>query len=126
MPGSEVEDKPIPLWQKLTALAVAIVFIIIIALTWNRLGADFWPLDRSFVGPNIVASIITWACVLIAGVLIWPPTRRRMHRFMDRKLDSIHEKLDTHKELHDANADSLSALHEKLDKLLDKKSDTLK
>jgi hypothetical protein len=93
-----MEDKPIPLRQKLSALGLTIVLAVVLYLVRNRLGADFWPLDSSRVGPNIVASLITWAFVVIAGVLIWPPTRRRIHKFADTKLDSVHKKLDEHLE----------------------------
>lgn len=31
---------------------------------WARFKADFWPLDRSFVGPNLVASVVTIIIVL--------------------------------------------------------------
>jgi len=31
---------------------------------WHRLLADFWPLDNSRVGPNLVASVVTAALVI--------------------------------------------------------------
>lgn len=85
-----MDDTPAPRWQKLTALAVAAALAAVIVLVWGRLGFDFWPLDRSPIGPNLVASVITWAAAIVVGVLIWPPTRRRLHRFMDRKLVLLH------------------------------------
>ena len=33
------------------------------------------------------------ATVLLIAVLLWPPTRRRMHRMVDEKLAPIHEHL---------------------------------
>lgn len=112
--GKLSDENSVPTWKKVAAVIVAILLFVVIYLTWNRLGTDFWPLDRSTIGPNIIASVITWAAVLIAAALIWPPTRRRIHRFMDNKLKShlgpIHAKLDAH-------ARSLEELHQKHDDL---------
>jgi hypothetical protein len=30
---------------------------------WHRIVADFWPPDRSYVGPNIVASVVIFVYV---------------------------------------------------------------
>jgi hypothetical protein len=78
-----------PLWQKLGALVLLVAVVLFVALDWSRFLADFWPVDHSNVGPNLVASVVQWALILIVAALLWPPTRRRIHRFVDRKADSI-------------------------------------
>jgi hypothetical protein len=114
-------DDGFPLWQKLVAGLLVVLVALAVIFGWARLGSDLWPPDRSFVGPNIVAAIIQWAIIFVVGVLVWPPTRRRLHRFMDRKLERVHAELDAHRNMHDAHAARLDALHEKLDRLLNQK-----
>ena len=55
-----------------------------------RVGADLWPPDRSYVGPNLVASIIQWAIVAIVVAIVYPPFRK----WVERELDHVHQKLD--------------------------------
>src|SRR5208283_2709250 len=90
----------------------------------GRLKADFLPPDRSFVGPNLVAAIVQAAVVFTFAVLLWPPWRRRLHRFVDRKLaplhrgvDGLHARHDTHHEHLDRITASLEEAHRKLDEL---------
>lgn len=85
-----MEENPTP-WKKTFAILLAILTIAVVVTCWNRLGKDFWPLDRSYVGPNIVASVMTWTFVLIVAALIWPPTRRAIHRFVEGKLEAVHD-----------------------------------
>jgi type III secretory pathway component EscR len=80
--------------RKILAAVVAVAVVVLVVLTRNRLGADFVPPDRSFVGPNLVASVLCWAIVLISAYLLWPPTRRRLHRFVDGKLEKTHAHLE--------------------------------
>jgi fumarate reductase subunit D len=92
-----VNDKPTPLWQKLTAGGCYVALAAALAIFHARVGADFWPLDSSRVGPNFVASVASVAQAAVVFpflVLLWPPARRRLHRFMDRKLAPIHEHLE--------------------------------
>ena len=120
-----------PPWQKITAGLVAAGVIVAIVVWRDRIGADFWPLDSSRVGPNLLASIVQWAVIFCAAVLLWPPWRRRLHRFVDRKVAPLHSKLNglhaSHKQLHarhDEHAEhlvrlgrSIQELHNKLDRL---------
>lgn len=57
---------------------------------WQRSLQDFWPLDASRVGPNLVASVVQW--LIVAGVmaLVYPPLRH----WAEREIKSLHEKLD--------------------------------
>ena len=80
--------------RKLLALGT-IGAVLAAAVIWrSRLAADFWPLDASRVGPNLVASLIQAALVFIAAVLVWPPARRRLERYVKTHADAVHEKLD--------------------------------
>lgn len=83
------DEKPIPLWSKLTAVGIYVALVLVIVLARDRLHADLWPLDASRVAPNILASVIQAAVLFPVAVLIWPPTRRRIHRFMDSKLKAL-------------------------------------
>lgn len=91
-----VTDKPIPRWQKLTALVYAIAWIVVIVLTWGRLGADLWPPDRSTLGPNFVASIVQATIIVIFAALLWPPFRKRLEHLaghaihQSRLLEELH------------------------------------
>jgi hypothetical protein len=106
-----LEEKPIPLWQKIAAAVYVAVWAAIVIFWHARFAADAWPPDRSFVGPNLVASFVLVTLAGIVGVLIWPPTRRRMHRFVDKKLAPVHEHLTAMRESHDE-------LHRKLDHVI--------
>jgi cyanate permease len=110
------EEKPIPVWQKLAALVVAALVIACVVVFRGHLGADFVPLDASRVGPNLIASMIVWAILFVLAVLLWPPTRRRMHRFIDAKIAPLHARHDEHVKHLERLGRSLAALHEKLDK----------
>ena len=115
---------PAAAWQKWAALGVLAAVVACVIAFHDRLSADFVPFDASRIGPNIIASALTWAFLFTAAVLLWPPWRRRLHRFIDRKVAPLHAKVDRleahHKALavrHDEHAQSLASLHEKLDAL---------
>jgi uncharacterized membrane protein YccC len=114
---TEQEPAAVAAWQKVAALIVSGALCGILVLFRHRLGADFWPLDASRIGPNLIASAIVWAALFVLAVLLWPPTRRRLHRFLDRKFDRLHAKVDALALRHDEHAQSLAALHQKVDAL---------
>ena len=62
-------------WGAVIALAAIVYFMV---FHWGRFLADFWPLDGSRVGPNLVASVVQWALIAIAVALLYPPARRAM------------------------------------------------
>lgn len=96
-----MEDKLVPRWQKLLAAAVVIALVVIVVVFHDRLGADFWPLDSSRIGPNLLASLIQAAVLLLVAALLWPPTRRWLHRFIDHKLSPLrwhHRRQEEHNE----------------------------
>lgn len=55
-----------------------------------RLYHDLWPLDRSPVGPNLMASMIQWFVVAVVASILYPPIKW----WANRELDQIHAKID--------------------------------
>ena len=89
-----LEEKPVPLALKATAVAYLIVIAVCAWAFRSRLSADFWPVDASRVSPNILATVIQilfWAPI---AYLAWPPTRRRIHRWMTSHTAPLHASLD--------------------------------
>jgi hypothetical protein len=99
-------------WRKVAAGAVALLLLACAIAFRHRLGVDFWPLDASRVGPNLIASALTWAFLLVAAVLLYPPTRRRLHRFIDQKLAPIHSHLHAQREHNEWVARHVARIHE--------------
>ncbi len=123
-----VDEKPIPFWQKIVAVVYVAAAVALAIIFRSHLAPDFIPIDHSNIAPNILANVVILIVMTPVGVLIWPPTRRRLlaatHRFADTKLDAIHGKLDAleahHRALaarHDDHDESLRLLHQKLDAL---------
>lgn len=113
-------------WRRYGALLVFIAGSAIVYVFRARIGSDFWPPDRSFVGPNLLATVIQDAGLLVILVLVYPPLGRAVHRFIDRKTEGIHAKLDALHERHNEHDQhleklgrSLADLHEKLDAQVD-------
>jgi hypothetical protein len=88
--------KRITFWA-VAALLVggAVVVIVYPVATWHRVYADFWPLDASRVGPNLVASLVQWFLVALVAVIVYPPLRR----FVAKEWDHVHAKLDHNAEV---------------------------
>lgn len=106
-------DQSIALWKKLLALTVFLAIVACVVVFHSRIGPDFWPIDNSRVGPNLVAAIVQGAVIFVLVVLLYPPLRRRVHRFVDVKLDGVKAHFDRHhRDLH-ARLDTLEAHHAK-------------
>ena len=100
-------------------LAVTIYAVVeFILSTWfhARVIHDFWPVDRSYIGPNIVATIVTYIFIALVLTLLYPPFRKMMRRIITGHKDEmkahaeagwkeIHDKLDAQHEEH------MKALH---------------
>jgi len=122
-----VEDKPIPLWQTLTVIGYVVAVIgITVGLgiacgwewLWQRILADFWPLDNAHVAPNILASVIQYTVIAIAVVLLWPTVRRRIHKFVDAKVQHVKDHVtESHRKLAAHVTAEHDAIHERFDHL---------
>jgi len=89
----EFVETPAPLWQKAAAAVYAVVIVLLAVAFRDRLHADFWPVDKSRVAPNILATILQILAATPFLVLLWPPTRRRIHRFVTRHTAPLHASL---------------------------------
>lgn len=81
-----------------------------------RMQSDFWPLDHSFVGPNLVAAVVQWAIVLLIMAVFYPPMRKAFEASVERHKKQVmdhvsgiaadlHRHLDTnHRKLTDGLA----------------------
>ncbi len=75
--------------DKRIAVFVVALVLILAGIFHARLGPDFWPLDRSTVGPNLVADLVTFAGGVLVGIGIAPVAKKAAHRFVDGKLEHI-------------------------------------
>ena len=86
-----------------TKIYVAVILVIAITssiVLWHeRFAADFYPPDRSFVGPNLVASIIQFAVIFVAATLLYPPFRKAMERIAHEANAEVHAKLERNAKL---------------------------
>lgn len=118
MAGSAPEDKPIPLWQKIGVGLLALALLLWAVLYWHRFLEDFWPFDRSFVGPNLVAAVVQYSVLATLAVFLYPPWRRAAHRFVDRKLEPVHEHLTAIRAHHETAKAERDEIHRKLDHII--------
>lgn len=105
-------------WKKVAAITAAVGLVVVLVVFSDRLSADFWPPDSSRVAPNLVAALIQYAVILILAVLLYPPFRRAVERFVTRHTAPIHERLDRlhqqREEHHAAQMKKLDAIHQHL------------
>lgn len=76
------EISPPPSWRDhwvkivvLLGLETAFFLGIGFGLGWHRVRTDWWPLDQSTDGPNLLVSFV-WVPMAIVGALIWADLRR--------------------------------------------------
>jgi hypothetical protein len=107
----QFEEKPIPRWQKVTAVVYVIATAVLIIAFRGRLSADFWPLDAARVSPNILATIIQIAAYTPVVILFWPPVRRRIHQFVSRHTAPLHAHLEAARRQRDRIHEESLAAH---------------
>ena len=79
--------------KRLAGLCVLLVILAGVVLAFHgRLHADFWPVDSSRVGPNILASVVQWVAVFLVASFLYPPLRH----WFEREFGKIHAKMDAH------------------------------
>lgn len=71
----------------------SLIVIVLAALTshWfsQRLLSDFWPVDKSSVAPNILASIVIFDLVTLAASLFYPPFKKALDRGFSRHKEEL-------------------------------------
>jgi hypothetical protein len=97
-----------PSWQRVLAVCALAAVVVFLVTEWSRFVADFWPPDRSFIGPNLVASVVQAGAILIVGALLYPPTRRAFERYMHRHVEDIKAHVSAEH----------AALHKKVDHII--------
>ena len=82
--------KKLAIFTALTVVIVATLTLILSDWFAKRIVEDFWPLDSSRVGPNLVASVVQWIIVVLIASFIYPPLRK----WIENELQKLHDKLD--------------------------------
>ena len=89
-------------------LLLLVVVLAFVSHRFNqRLLSDFWPIDKSSVAPNILASIIIFDVVTLAAALFYPPVRKALDRaltlhkndlkvHMTEGFRAVHDRFDDH------------------------------
>lgn len=95
-------------WKPILAIVAVAALIYYMAFHWGRFLLDFWPIDSSRVGPNLLASVVQYAIILITVALLYPPARRAIEKYLKRHVNEIKHHVSAE---HDA-------LHEKLDHMM--------
>jgi len=107
------EEPRIPLVHKIIGVVYLVVIVTALIVFRSRLGADFWPFDAARVAPNILATIIQILAITPFVYLLWPPIRRRIHRYITGHVDSVKSEIHKHSELEMAK---LEAIHDHIKK----------
>ena len=56
----------------------------------SRVGSDFWPIDRSFVAPNLLAAAVQGLIVFLFVYAFWKPLRDRVDNWVRAHLHAHH------------------------------------
>lgn len=56
----------------------------------RRIAEDFWPIDKSRVAPNILASTVQWIVVGLIATFLYRPIKR----WINAELDHVNAKID--------------------------------
>lgn len=102
-------------WRRLVAVVLVLVVLVVGFIFRRRIGADFWPLDSSRIGPNLVASAVE--ATIVTCVVLYSPVRRRMHAFIDHRLRGLHDRLDTLEEHHNRHIERFEGVLAKLEEI---------
>ncbi len=91
---------------------VALILLVVVAAIAShwfalRLQSDFWPLDKSTVAPNILASIIQAVLVVAGMAIFYPPLRKALDRAAAKHKNEIKAHISA----------ELGAVHAKIDRI---------
>lgn len=81
------------------AIATIVVTIVLsLAFPWfgSRLKSDFWPIDRSFISPNITATVVQVIFYTFLAALIFDPVRRLLNKIVTRHKVDILDQIRNH------------------------------
>jgi hypothetical protein len=99
------------LWVAVVGVLGAIYFVV---FHWSRFVSDFYPLDKSSVAPNIVASAVQFILIAIAAYLLYPPLKRAVDAYARRHLEEIkahvsaeHAKIHARLDVHETHLEAL-------------------
>lgn len=95
-------------WKLIGAVVAVLATGYFVIFHWDRFLQDFWPVDASRVAPNIVASLVQYAILLVAAYLLYPPFRRAVDRWLRGHTSSLKKHI----------SDEHDAIHEKLDHMI--------
>jgi hypothetical protein len=76
-------------------LSILAFYIVLAVIFESRLAADFTPIDRSFVGPNVVASFVLGAPVFAAGFITGRHEVKRIrahHHWEATQMEKLHDR----------------------------------
>jgi hypothetical protein len=65
-------------------------------------------------GGAVWGNLFVVPIAVLLGSLLWPPTRRRLHRFVDRKLAPMHEHIKRAEQHNEWMARHLAVQHKKI------------
>jgi len=103
-----------PRWQRWMAGGLLVAAVLWVIFDWPRFVSDFYPPDKSSVGPNLLASLVQAVFILIVLALIYPPTRH----WIERAIESHAHELKSHvkEEMAEVHA-KMADLHDCLDRV---------
>jgi len=107
----DLDERPVPRWEKAAAVVYVLIAALLLVVFRDRLRPDFWPLDASRVAPNVLATAIQVMLATPVAVLLWPPMRRRIHRFVTRHTAPLHEHLTALRDAGERRHAELVAAH---------------
>lgn len=93
-------------------LLVVLIWALVSHWFNQRLQADFWPPDRSFISPNILASLIIFDVVTLAAALFYPPVKKALDESIKLHKKALTEDIKGHV------SSELSDVHAKLDHVI--------
>ena len=65
---------------------------------WRLFRVEYWPAHQPWYDGAVYGNLFVVPVAFVLGALIWPPTRKRIRGFVDRRLAPIHAHLTDAKE----------------------------
>ena len=120
MPEPEIDEKKVARLILGLSLIVIVCVVLIAAIVspaiGDRLRSDFYPLDRSYISPNIVAAFVQAVFVTIILSALYPPIRHRVEAWVTKHKDDIKAHISAE---HLVTHDKLQAVHERVQHVIE-------